>query len=58
MQAHPGFKKVAAGIAAKQGIPQAQAGAILASAGRHASKKAKKANPRLQRIAGGRGKQW
>jgi len=47
---HPGFKKVAASIAKKQGISKKRAGAILASAGRHSSVGAKRRNPRLKRI--------
>jgi hypothetical protein len=50
--AHPGFKSVQAGIAAKQGISKKAAGAILASATRKASPKAKAANPRLKRVKG------
>lgn len=48
--AHPGFKAVQKKIAKKYGMKSA--GAILASAGRKASAKAKKANPRLYRISG------
>ena len=50
--AHPGFKAVQAGIAAKQGVSKKAAGAILASATRKASAKAKAANPRLKRVKG------
>ena len=50
--AHPGFKSVQAGIAAKQGVSKQAAGAILASATRKASPKAKAANPRLKRVKG------
>jgi hypothetical protein len=49
---HPGFKKVAAGIAAKQGIPIARANAIVAAGARKASKAAIKANPRLKKVSG------
>lgn len=49
---HPGFKKVQRQIAQRQGVPMANAGAILASATRKASAKAKKANPRLRKVAG------
>lgn len=49
---HPGFKKVAAGIAKKQGISKEGAAAILASSARKASAKAIKANPRLKKISG------
>jgi hypothetical protein len=51
-KAHPGFKKVAAGIAKKQGISMERASAIVASGARKASKKAIKANPRLKRVSG------
>lgn len=57
---HPGFAKVAAGIAKKQGISADRAGAILAAGARKASPAAVKANPRLKRVSGvkksGRGK--
>jgi hypothetical protein len=49
-KAHPGFKKAAASIARKEGISKKAASAILASSSRHASKKAKKKNPRLKRV--------
>jgi len=49
---NPGFAKVAAGIAKKQGISKSGASAILASAGRKASPKAIKANPNLKKISG------
>ena len=51
-KAHPGFKKVAAGIAKKQGISMERASAIVASGARKASKKAVKANPRLKKVSG------
>lgn len=47
---HPGFKKVQASIAKRQGVSYEAAGAILASSTRKASAKAKKANPRLKRV--------
>ena len=47
---HPGFRKTALKIARSQHISLERASAILASAGRKASAKAKKANPRLKRI--------
>lgn len=50
--AHPGFKAVAAGIAAKQGIPEGRARAILAAGARKASPAAKAKNPRLNRVKG------
>jgi O-acetyl-ADP-ribose deacetylase (regulator of RNase III) len=46
---HPGFKNIQKKIAGKYGMKAA--GAILASSTRKASKKAKKANPRLKRVA-------
>lgn len=49
---HPGFKAVQSGIAAKEGVSQKAAGAILAASSRHASAKAKAANPRLNRVKG------
>lgn len=52
MKAHPGFKAVQKKIAKKQGIGMERAGAILAASSRNASKKAKKANPRLKRVKG------
>lgn len=54
-KAHPGFKAVQNRIAAKEGISKDRAGAILASAARHASKAAKKKNPRLLRVSGNGG---
>jgi len=50
--AHPGFKKVAASIAKKQGVSKERAGAILAAGARKASAKAVKANPRLKKVSG------
>jgi hypothetical protein len=49
-KAHPGFKAVQSSIAKKYGMKSA--GAILASATRKASAKAKKANPKLKRVKG------
>lgn len=48
--AHPGFKAVQSKIAKKYGMKRA--GAILASATRKASAKAKKVNPRLKKVRG------
>lgn len=45
-----GFKKAAASIAKKQGIPMKNAGAILAAGARKASAKAKAANPNLKKV--------
>jgi len=46
------FKKVAAKIAKKGGYSKKAAGAILASASRKASAKAKKKNPKLLKVKG------
>ena len=50
--AHPGFKRVQAQIAKKQGIGMERAGAILAAGARKAGKQAVRANPRLKRVSG------
>jgi len=47
---HPGFKAVAAGIAAREGVSKQEASAELAASTRHASAGAKKANPNLKRV--------
>ncbi len=47
-KAHPGFKAVQSKIAKRYG--KKAAGAILASATRKASAKAKKKNPRLKKV--------
>lgn len=47
---HPGFKAAQASIAKKEGVSKDRAGAILASASRNASPKAKAANPRLNKV--------
>jgi hypothetical protein len=47
---HPGFKKAQEKIAAKEGIPEKNAGAILASATRKASAGAKAKNPKLKKV--------
>lgn len=51
--AHPGFRAVAEKIAARQGISEDRAGAILAASSRRASPAAKARNPRLKRVKGG-----
>jgi hypothetical protein len=48
--AHPGFASVQSKIAKQSGVSSKAAGAILAASTRNASKKAKKANPRLKRV--------
>lgn len=53
-QAHPGFNRVSANIAQREGVSQAAADAILAKSSRGASKSAKKANPRLKRVKVGK----
>jgi len=52
---HPGFAAVQKKIEG-EGYSKKSAGAILASASRNASKSAKKANPRLNKVKGGRGR--
>jgi len=52
---HPGFKAVQSKIQG-EGYSKKDAGAILANASRHASPAAKKANPRLNRVSGGKKK--
>jgi len=52
-KAHPGFKSVQKSIASKQGISMERAGAELAAGTRRAGSKARKANPRLNRVKGG-----
>ena len=49
---HPGFRSVQRSIAAREGISQDRAGAILAASSREASAKAKRANPKLKRVKG------
>lgn len=49
-KSHPGFKAVQNKIASKEGVSKKSAGAILASASRKASSKAKAANPRLRKV--------
>ena len=49
---HPGFTAVAESISRKGGYSRKAAGAILASATRKASAKAKRKNPRLKRVKG------
>ena len=47
-----GFKAAQKNISKKQGIPMANAGAILAAGARKASPAAKKANPNLAKVKG------
>lgn len=50
--AHPGFDAVASQIAAKQGVSNDAARAILASSSRHASAAAHRKNPNLNKVKG------
>lgn len=50
--AHPGFKAVVSKIAAKEGVSEDRADAILAAASRRASPTAKARNPRLNKVRG------
>jgi len=50
MNDHPGFAAVQRKLSRKYGMKRA--GAILASAGRKSSQKARRKNPRLRRISG------
>jgi hypothetical protein len=47
---HPGFKAVAKGIAAKEGVSKESASKILAASSRGVSKAAKVKNPRLKKV--------
>lgn len=47
---HPGFQAVQSAIAKKSGVGMKNAGAILASSSRNASKSAKMKNPRLNKV--------
>lgn len=49
-KAHPGFKAVAAKMAAKQGVSKKEAAAELASTTRRASPAAKRKNPALRNV--------
>lgn len=51
---HPGFKAVAAGMAKRQGVSEKTADKELAASSRHASPEAKRKNPNLNRVKGGR----
>lgn len=53
-KSHPGFKAVQSKIQ-HEGYSKKEAGAIAASAARHASPAAKRANPRLNRVHGAGG---
>lgn len=45
-----GFKAASKSIAKREGVSKESANAILASSSRHASAKAKKANPNLKKV--------
>jgi hypothetical protein len=49
-----GFKAAQSQIARRQGVSKKRAGAILAAATRRASPAAKKRNPNLKKVKGGR----
>lgn len=49
-KAHPGFKAVAAKIAARQGVSKERASAELAASTRRAGPAARAKNPRLNRV--------
>lgn len=57
-KAHPGFQAVQSKIAAKEGVSKKAAGAMLAASSRNASAKAKKANPKLKKVAMPKGKAY
>ena len=50
---HPGFDAVAQKIAKQRHVPEKRARAMLAAGTRKAGSKARKANPRLNRVKGG-----
>jgi hypothetical protein len=50
-KAHPGFAAVADKIRQREGVSRQAAAAMLAASTRNASKKAKKANPRLNKVS-------
>lgn len=51
-QAHPGFERVAKGIARRQGVSLERARAMLAAGTRRAGAAARRRNPRLNRVRG------
>lgn len=51
-KAHPGFASVARSIARRQGISKERASAELAAGTRRAGAKARKANPKLNKVKG------
>jgi hypothetical protein len=51
-KAHPGFKAEAQKIAKREGVSKKRAAAELASGTRKAGRKARKKNPRLNKVKG------
>lgn len=51
---HPGFAAVAGSIEKKEGVSKDEADAMLAASTRHAGKKARRANPHLNKVKGGK----
>ena len=51
-KSHPGFSKVASGIAKRQGVSKERASAMLAAGTRKAGAAAKRANPKLKKVKG------
>lgn len=51
-KAHPGFSTIMGRIERKEGVSAKTAGAELAASSRHASAKAKRANPKLRKVKG------
>lgn len=49
---HPGFKGAAAQVARKEGVSKESANKIIGYGKAHASEKARKANPRLNKKGG------
>ena len=54
MMKHPGFGAVQAKIVKKEGVSEDRAGAMLAASTRKAGKAARKKNPRLNKVKGGK----
>lgn len=55
-KAHPGFRGAAAEVERKEGVSKAAANRIIGAGKAHASTAAKRANPRLKKRGGHRGK--
>ena len=54
MMKHPGFEAVQEKIAKKEGVSKDRAGAMLAASTRKAGAAARKKNPRLNKVKGGK----